>query len=259
MFHGVAYYKASPGIPAALRMSLQEHVMVGGQGEALIELVDVRKVYVSDGVPTEALRGVTMTIRRGEFVAIVGPSGCGKSTLLHIVGGLDRPTRGRVMVDGIDFNKLSDDDLAGVRNEKMGFVFQLYNLIPQISVFKNVELPLIVKGVSPRERRERVLRVLDEVGLADKAYSRPTRLSGGEQQKAAVARALINEPAIILADEPTGNLDSKSKIIIVELFRKLNERGRTILMVTHDLEVASYARRILYIRDGRIEREEVKS
>ncbi|MCL7393681.1 MAG: ABC transporter ATP-binding protein [Thaumarchaeota archaeon] len=221
--------------------------------------MDVKKIYVSDGVPTEALRGVTMAIKRGEFVAIVGPSGCGKSTLLHIVGGLDRPTSGKVIVDGIDFNKLSDDDLARVRNEKMGFVFQFYNLIPYLSVFRNVELPLIVKGIPPRERRERVLMVLDEVGLADKAYSKPTRLSGGEQQRVAIARALVNEPAIILADEPTGNLDSKNKIAIAELFKRLNEKGRTILVVTHDLEVASYAGRILYIRDGRIEREEVRS
>ncbi|MCC6024487.1 MAG: ABC transporter ATP-binding protein [Thaumarchaeota archaeon] len=233
--------------------------MMGGQSEAFIELMDVKKIYVSDGVPTEALRGVTMAIKRGEFVAIVGPSGCGKSTLLHIVGGLDRPTSGKVIVDGIDFNKLSDDDLARVRNEKMGFVFQFYNLIPYLSVFRNVELPLIVKGIPPRERRERVLMVLDEVGLADKAYSKPTRLSGGEQQRVAIARALVNEPAIILADEPTGNLDSKNKIAIAELFKRLNEKGRTILVVTHDLEVASYAGRILYIRDGRIEREEVRS
>jgi len=240
-------------------MSLQEYAMMGGQSEAFIELMDVKKIYVSDGVPTEALRGVTMAIKRGEFVAIVGPSGCGKSTLLHIVGGLDRPTSGKVIVDGIDFNKLSDDDLARVRNEKMGFVFQFYNLIPYLSVFRNVELPLIVKGIPPRERRERVLMVLDEVGLADKAYSKPTRLSGGEQQRVAIARALVNEPAIILADEPTGNLDSKNKIAIAELFKRLNEKGRTILVVTHDLEVASYAGRILYIRDGRIEREEVRS
>jgi putative ABC transport system ATP-binding protein len=248
-----------PMFSAVLRMSLQEYAMMGGQGEAFIELMDVKKIYVSDGVPTEALRGVTMAIKRGEFVAIVGPSGCGKSTLLHIVGGLDRPTSGKVIVDGIDFNKLSDDDLARVRNEKMGFVFQFYNLIPYLSVFRNVELPLIVKGIPPRERRERVLMVLDEVGLADKAYSKPTRLSGGEQQKVAIARALVNEPAIILADEPTGNLDSKNKIAIAELFKRLNEKGRTILVVTHDLEVASYAGRILYIRDGRIEREEVRS
>jgi putative ABC transport system ATP-binding protein len=248
-----------PMFSAMLRMSLQEYAMMGGQSEAFIELMDVKKIYVSDGVPTEALRGVTMAIKRGEFVAIVGPSGCGKSTLLHIVGGLDRPTSGKVIVDGIDFNKLSDDDLARVRNEKMGFVFQFYNLIPYLSVFRNVELPLIVKGIPPRERRERVLMVLDEVGLADKAYSKPTRLSGGEQQRVAIARALVNEPAIILADEPTGNLDSKNKIAIAELFKRLNEKGRTILVVTHDLEVASYAGRILYIRDGRIEREEVRS
>ncbi len=246
-------------VSAVLRMSLQEHAMVNEQGEAIIELVNVRKVYVSDGVSTEALRGVTLMIKRGEFVAIVGPSGCGKSTLLHIVGGLDRPTSGKVTVDNICFNKLSDDDLARVRNEKIGFVFQFYNLVPHLSVFKNVELPLIVKGTPPRERKEKVLSVIDEVGLVDKAYSRPTRLSGGEQQRVAIARALINDPTIILADEPTGNLDSRNKIVIAELFRKLNERGRTILVVTHDFEVASYARRILHIRDGKIEREEVKS
>ena len=229
------------------------------EGSAIIELIDVKKVYFSDGVPTEALRGVSLKVTRGEFIAVVGPSGSGKSTLLHLVGGLDRPTSGKVLIGRNDINKLSDDKLAELRNEKIGFVFQFYNLIPYLPVIKNVELPLIVKGVSSQERKERVLKLLEEVGLKDKAFTRPTRISGGEQQRVAIARALINNPEILLADEPTGNLDSKNSMMIAELFRKLNDKGRTIVMVTHNLEVASYAKRILYIRDGLIEREELKA
>ena len=229
------------------------------KGSAIIEMIDVKKVYVSDGVPTEALRGVSLKVKRGEFIAIVGPSGSGKSTLLNLVGGLDRPTSGKVLIGGNDINKLSDDKLAELRNEKIGFVFQFYNLVPYLPVIKNIELPLIVKGVSSQERRIRVLKLLEEVGLKDKAFTRPTRLSGGEQQRVAIARALINNPEILLADEPTGNLDSKNSIMIAEIFKKLNDRGRTIVMVTHNLEVASYAKRILYIRDGLIEREELKT
>lgn len=244
------------GLTMELEMATDERVE---GGHYIIKLMDVRKTYVSDGVMTEALRGVTLAVERGEFIAMVGPSGCGKSTLLHIVGGLDKPTGGKVIIDNVDITKLSNDNLAKLRNEKMGFVFQFYNLIPYLSVFKNVELPLIVRGIHSDERYRRVMQVLDEVGLIDKAYSRPTRLSGGEQQRVAIARALINDPAILLADEPTGNLDSKNSIMIVELFKELNERGRTILMVTHNLEVASYAKRILYMRDGRIEREEMKA
>jgi len=245
-------------------MSTNEDIEVLSQdsvdkGSAIIELMDVKKVYVSDGVPTEALRGISLKVTKGEFIAVVGPSGSGKSTLLHLIGGLDRPTSGRVLIGGNDINKLSDDKLAELRNEKIGFVFQFYNLVPYLPVIKNVELPLIVKGVSSQERRERVLKLLEEVGLKDKAFTRPTRLSGGEQQRVAIARALINNPEILLADEPTGNLDSKNSIMIAELFRRLNDKGRTIVMVTHNLEVASYAKRILYIRDGLIEREELKT
>ncbi|MCL7401347.1 MAG: ABC transporter ATP-binding protein [Thaumarchaeota archaeon] len=229
------------------------------KGSTIIELIDVKKVYVSDGVPTEAMRGISFKVTKGEFIAVVGPSGSGKSTLLHLIGGLDRPTSGRILIGGNDINKLSDDKLAELRNEKIGFVFQFYNLVPYLPVIKNVELPLIVKGVSSQERRERVLKLLEEVGLKDKAFTRPTRLSGGEQQRVAIARALINNPEILLADEPTGNLDSKNSIMIAELFRRLNDKGRTILMVTHNLLVASYAKRILYIRDGLIEKEENKA
>ncbi|MEM4537027.1 MAG: ABC transporter ATP-binding protein, partial [Nitrososphaerota archaeon] len=183
-----------------------------GMDSVVIELIDVKKVYLSDGIPTEALRGVSLKILRGEFIAIVGPSGSGKSTLLHLIGGLDRPTSGRILIGGVDINKLSDDKLAELRNEKIGFVFQFYNLVPYLPVLKNVELPLIVKDVSSQERRERIssqerreriLKLLEEVGLKDKAYTRPTRLSGGEQQRVAIARALINNPEILLADEPT--------------------------------------------------------
>lgn len=249
-------------------MSTNENVEVFSQdsvdqtfpkGSAIIELIHVKKVYVSDGVPTEALRGVSLRVTRGEFIAVVGPSGSGKSTLLHLVGGLDRPTSGKVLIGGNDINKLSDEKLAELRNEKIGFVFQFYNLIPYLPVIKNVELPLIVKGISSQERKERVLKLLEEVGLKDKAFTRPTRISGGEQQRVAIARALINNPEILLADEPTGNLDSKNSIMIAELFRELNDKGKTIVMVTHNLEVASYAKRILYIRDGLIEREELKT
>jgi len=249
-------------------MSINESIEVFSQdsvdqtlpeGSVIIELIDVKKVYVSDGVPTEALKGVSLKVTRGDFIAIVGPSGSGKSTLLHLVGGLDRPTSGKVLIGGNDINKLSDDKLAELRNEKIGFVFQFYNLVPYLPVIKNIELPLIVRGVSSQERRIRVLKLLEEVGLKDKAFTRPTRLSGGEQQRVAIARALINNPEILLADEPTGNLDSKNSIMIAEIFRKLNDRGRTIVMVTHNLEVASYAKRILYIRDGLIEREEIKA
>jgi len=249
-------------------MSINESIEVFSQdsvdqtlpeGSVIIELIDVKRIYVSDGVPTEALKGVSLKVTRGDFIAIVGPSGSGKSTLLHLVGGLDRPTSGKVLIGGNDINKLSDDKLAELRNEKIGFVFQFYNLVPYLPVIKNIELPLIVKGVSSQERRIRVLKLLEEVGLKDKAFTRPTRLSGGEQQRVAIARALINNPEILLADEPTGNLDSKNSIMIAEIFKKLNDRGRTIVMVTHNLEVASYAKRILYIRDGLIEREELKT
>lgn len=228
-------------------------------GKPVVELIDLKKIYHSDGVPTAALNGVNLRVMEGEFVAIVGPSGSGKSTLLNMIGALDKPTSGKVLVDGVDVSKLTDDQLAELRNRKIGFVFQSYNLLPRITVLRNIELPLIVRGVPPEERRRKALKVLEEVGLKHKAFSKPTQLSGGEQQRVAIARALVGDPKLILADEPTGNLDSKTSKVIAELFRRLNAQGRTIIVVTHDMEVASFAKRIVYLRDGKVEREEVKT
>ncbi|MEN2975402.1 MAG: ABC transporter ATP-binding protein [Candidatus Caldarchaeales archaeon] len=225
----------------------------------VIELIDLKKTYYSNGIPTAAIRGISLKIIDGEFVAIVGPSGSGKSTLLNIIGALDRPTSGKVLIDGVDISKLSDDELAEIRNKKIGFIFQVYNLLSRISVIRNVELPLIVRGVASHERRIRALKALEEVGLRDKAFNKPNQLSGGEQQRVAIARALITDPKILLADEPTGNLDSANAKIVAEIFRKLNEKGRTIIMVTHNMEMASYAKRIIYLRDGMILREEVNA
>ncbi len=225
----------------------------------VIELIDLKKIYYSNGIPTPALRGVNLRVMDGEFLAIVGPSGSGKSTLLNMIGVLDRPTSGKVFIDGIDISKLSDDGLAELRNKKIGFIFQTYNLLARISVLRNVELPLIVRGVSPQERRKKALNALEEVGLKDKAFNKPTQLSGGEQQRVAIARALVSDPKILLADEPTGNLDSTNAKIIAEIFNKLNHKGRTIVMVTHNMEMASYAKRIVYLRDGMIEKEVVNT
>ncbi|MCL7391541.1 MAG: ABC transporter ATP-binding protein [Thaumarchaeota archaeon] len=225
----------------------------------VIELINLKKIYYSDGIATPALRGITLKIMDGEFVAIVGPSGSGKSTLLNMIGALDRPTEGRVLIDGIDINKLSDDGLAELRNKKIGFIFQTYNLLARISVLRNVELPLIVRGTPAQVRRKKALSALEEVGLRDKALNKPTQLSGGEQQRVAIARALVSDPKILLADEPTGNLDSANAKLIAELFSKLNQKGRTIVMVTHNMAIASYAKRIIYLRDGMIEREVVNA
>ncbi|MEM0080073.1 MAG: ABC transporter ATP-binding protein [Nitrososphaerota archaeon] len=222
----------------------------------VIELINLKKVYYSNSIPTPALRGINLKILEGEFTSIVGPSGSGKSTLLNMIGALDRPTEGKVLIDGVDISKLSDDELAELRNRKIGFVFQAYNLLSRITVLRNVELPLIVRGIQASERRIMALKALEEVGLRDAAYKKPTQLSGGEQQRVAIARALVTDPKIILADEPTGNLDSANARIVVEIFRRLNEKGRTIIMVTHNMELARYSKRIIYLRDGLIEREE---
>lgn len=225
----------------------------------IIELIDLKKIYYTNSISTPALRGVNLKVMNGEFIAIVGPSGSGKSTLLNMIGALDRPTSGRVLIDGIDIAELSDDGLAELRNKKIGFIFQTYNLLARISVLRNVELPLIVRGVPMQERRMKALKALEEVGLKDKASKKPTQLSGGEQQRVAIARALVSDPKIILADEPTGNLDSANAKIIAELFCDLNYKGRTIVMVTHNMEMAKYAKRIIYLRDGLIEREVVNT
>jgi len=231
--------------------------MVDAALDYVVEVVNLRKVYRMNGVETYALNGIDLKVRRGEFLAIVGPSGSGKSTLLNMLGALDRPTEGKVIIDGIDITALSDAKRAELRNMKIGFVFQSYNLIQRINVINNVELPLLLRGIPPNVRRDKAMHMLREVGLSHKYKNKPNQLSGGEQQRVAIARALITDPSIILADEPTGNLDSKTGKAIIDLFKQLNRKGRTIIVVTHNMEVAYETDRIVYIRDGRVEKEEV--
>jgi putative ABC transport system ATP-binding protein len=221
----------------------------------LIEIIDLTKVYGRGEIAVHALRGVDVVVEHGEFVAIMGPSGSGKSTLMNIVGCLDRPTNGTYKLDGEDVSKLSKNRLAGVRNKKIGFIFQSYNLLPRLTAIKNVMLPTLYNGssrMSEKERRERAVAVLESVGLGDRINHRPNEMSGGQQQRVAVARALINNPSIILADEPTGNLDTRSGDEIMQLLKHLHEQGVTIVMVTHDLEIAAYAQRVIYLLDGKI-------
>jgi len=221
--------------------------------EFAVETVDLVKVYRSGTILVPALRGVDLKVRRREFISIVGPSGSGKSTLLNMLGALDKPTSGHVLIDGVDIFTLSNDQLASFRNREIGFIFQAHNLIMRTSVIRNVELPLIVSGAQGRTRRRRASQLLERVGLGDKINRRPTELSGGEQQRVAVARALVNEPAIILGDEPTGNLDSKTGGEVVGLMRKMvEELGTTFIVVTHNPEVANATDRVIVLRDGQI-------
>jgi len=227
--------------------------------EHAIETVDLLKTYVTGAVEYPALRGVNLRVARGEYVAIVGPSGSGKTTLLNLIGALDKPTEGEVYIDGIPISKLDHNQLAELRGKKIGFVFQTYNLIPYLNVLGNVELPMISLNTPPRIRRGKALKILETLGLADKAYKKPNELSGGEQQRVAIARALVNNPAIVLADEPTGNLDSKTALNVVETFNKLNtENGVTVVLVTHNLEITKFCHRIVYLRDGSIVKEVVQ-
>jgi putative ABC transport system ATP-binding protein len=216
----------------------------------MIELENVTKVYRIGKVEVHALRGVTVSIAKGEMVAIVGASGSGKSTLLNIIGCLDRPTSGRYLFDGADVSRLGDNQLAGMRNRKFGFVFQEYNLLSRTSALSNVELPLIYGGGG--NRHQRAIEALERVGLGARAKHKPTELSGGEQQRVAIARALVNNPALILADEPTGNLDSNATAEIVSIFRQLNQEGITVVMVTHEADIAAQTHRIIRLHDGRI-------
>lgn len=213
---------------------------------------DITKTYSSGALEVQALRGVSFTIDRGEYVAIMGPSGSGKSTLMNVLGCLDRATSGTYLLDGTDTSKLDDNALAQIRLKKLGFVFQGFNLLARTDALKNVALPLFYAGMSTRERNEAAMARLSEVGLADRAKHKPSELSGGQQQRVAIARALVNDPAVLLADEPTGNLDSKTSVEILALFERLNAAGRTIIMVTHDENVASHAKRILRVLDGQI-------
>lgn len=225
--------------------------------EVIIEAIDLWKIYRTGKIEYPALRGVNLKVEKGEFVAIVGPSGSGKSTLLNLLGALDRPTKGKVFIDGVDISKLNDNQLAELRNKKIGFVFQTFNLIPYMNALENVEVPMIATGVDPRKRRERAMHLLSIVGLEQFYRNRPSELSGGQQQRVAIARALANNPKIILADEPTGNLDSKSAFEIMEVLRKLNNSGTTIILVTHNLQLMKFCNRVLFMKDGNIEREEM--
>jgi putative ABC transport system ATP-binding protein len=222
-------------------------------GSPIIRLVQVHKVYDSGDNAVHALRGVDLEVARGEYIALMGPSGSGKSTLMNVLGCLDVPTSGAYYLDGTEVSELSSRQLARIRNEKVGFVFQSFNLLPRASIVRNVELPMLYAGVGRRERRERALAALARVGLADRAKNVPSKLSGGQRQRVAIARALVNAPAILLADEPTGNLDTKTGQEILAVFDELQTKGHTVLIVTHDPNVAARARRIIQIVDGLVE------
>jgi putative ABC transport system ATP-binding protein len=225
----------------------------------MITLQDIYKTYTMGKTEVHALKGVSLSIMRSEFVAVMGPSGSGKSTLMNIIGALDRPTSGSYHLDNIDVSGMSDNELAEIRNRKIGFVFQTFNLLPRKSSLRNVELPLIYSGLAVGERRRRTREALERVGLQDRGGHKPNELSGGQRQRVAIARALVTEPSIVFADEPTGNLDTTTGHEIMGIFKRLNEQGVTIILVTHEREIAQYANRIIHIRDGLISDDEVMS
>jgi putative ABC transport system ATP-binding protein len=226
---------------------------------ALIETRDLWKTYSMGNQDVHALGGVSMQIERGEYVAIMGPSGSGKSTLMNLIGCLDTPTKGSYLLNGQQVREMDDDELARIRNEEIGFVFQTFNLLPRATALHNVELPLIYAGVTGTDRRDRALEALARVELSDRVTHRPNELSGGQRQRVAVARALVNNPSILLADEPTGNLDSKTGLEILTLFERLHATGNTIVLITHESEVADYAHRVIQLRDGKISQDVLQS
>jgi putative ABC transport system ATP-binding protein len=224
----------------------------------LIQLANLRKIYQVGNQTIHALREVDLTIYEGEFVAIMGPSGSGKSTMMNVLGCLDKPTYGDHNLDGVEIMKANDFQLAHIRNEKIGFVFQSFNLLARTSAVENVELPMLYAGVSSKERRKRAIASLSSVGLAERLHNKPNELSGGQQQRVSIARALVNNPVILLADEPTGALDTQTTYEIMSIFQRLNDAGKTIILVTHEPDVAAYAKRIVRFRDGAIERDEYR-
>ena len=228
-----------------------------GQREPIIELNDVKKIYQMGSQTVRALDGATIKIYPNKYVAIMGPSGSGKSTMMNVIGALDVPTSGTYILNGQDVSEMDDDELAAVRNREIGFIFQTFNLLPRVDCLANVELPLIYSGMSKAKRKERATKVLQSVGLGDRMDHKPNELSGGQRQRVAVARALVNDPSILLADEPTGNLDSKTGVEIMHLFEALYEAGNTILLVTHEEEIAQHARRVIRLKDGKIESDNV--
>lgn len=221
--------------------------------KTVVELIDICKTYDTGAAAFEALHKINLVIEEGEFLAIIGPSGSGKSTLMHILGCLDTPTSGRMLLEGKDISRMSANELSAVRNKRIGFVFQTFNLLPRFNILQNVELPMVYGGVSPFDRKKRAMDILKMVGLDDRWNHLPQELSGGQRQRAAIARALIMNPAMVFADEPTGNLDTKTGAQIMELFKELNKAGHTIILVTHDKDIASQTKRQIEIRDGRIQ------
>jgi len=222
----------------------------------VVRVSDVKRIYRMGNVDVHALRGINLIVEKGEFVSIMGPSGCGKSTLMHLIGCLDRPTSGHIRLDEVDVDELDDNNLADIRNKKVGFVFQTFNLLPKLNAIENVELPLIYAGIKLEARREKASKLLEVVGLKERMRHKPSELSGGQSQRVAIARALANDPSIILADEPTGNLDSKSGEEIIRLFSDLNSRGITLIIVTHDQEIADRSKRIVRLKDGLVVSDE---
>ncbi len=235
-----------------------EPTQAAADGQPVIRLENVHKTYDLGEIQVQALRGISITVREGEFVAVMGPSGSGKSTVMNILGCLDRPTRGHYYLDGVDVSGMTKTELARIRNRKLGFVFQQFNLLSRTSALENVELPTVYAGLNPEERTNRAMESLTRVGLADRAGHHPSQLSGGQQQRVAIARALVNRPAILLADEPTGNLDSRTSVEIMHILQTLNdEQGLTIVLVTHEQDIAQYAKRTLEFRDGKLRRDNI--